>query len=88
LAGGAFGRRPDGRDEAQRLLLSPLRLAADEARAADIAFRRVRANLDREMGWLRDGLATVELRADDVAVAPMHKLLKPDNRGHTFYCED
>jgi hypothetical protein len=40
------------------------------------------------MGWLRDGLATVELEAEEIATAPMHKLLKPDNRGHTFYGED
>jgi len=37
------------------------------------------------MGWLRDGLATVELAADEVVVAPIHKLLKPDNQGHSFY---
>jgi len=50
-------------------------------------FNRVRANLDAEFRWLRDGLATIELDAEQVAVAPMHKLLKPDNRGHTFYTE-
>ena len=38
-------------------------LAADEARAAKIAIERVRANLDAQMGWLRDGLATVALQA-------------------------
>ena len=60
-------------------------LALNEAGAIDVAFRRVRANLDKTMGWLRDGLATVELDAAEIAAAPMHKLLKPDNRGHTFY---
>jgi len=63
-------------------------LAANETRAAKAAFERVRANLDRQMGWFRDGLATVALEAEEIATAPMHKLLKPDNRGHTFYGED
>jgi hypothetical protein len=63
-------------------------LAGDEAKAAKTAFQRVRANLDDQTGWLRDGLATMELQAEEVATAPMHKLLKPDNRGHTFYNED
>ena len=63
-------------------------LAANEASAAEAAFKRVRENLDSQMGWLRDGLATVQLEAEEVATAPVHKLLKPDNRGHTFYGED
>jgi hypothetical protein len=62
-------------------------LAHNEATAIDVALRRVRANLDTKMGWMRDGLATVALHAEEVAAAPMHKLLKPDNRGHTFYTE-
>ena len=62
-------------------------LASSEAGAIDVSFRRVRANLDRKMRWLRDGLATVELYAEQVAAAPMFKLLKPDNLGHTFYTE-
>src|SRR5690242_17445898 len=62
-------------------------LAHNETGAIERAFRRVRANLDKQMGWLRDGLATVDLRAEEVAVAPMRKLLKPENRGHTFHIE-
>lgn len=62
-------------------------LASSEAAAIDTAFNRVRANLDREMGWLREGLATVELDAEEVAAAPIYKLLRPDNRGHTFYLD-
>src|SRR3954453_13995119 len=62
-------------------------LAANKAAAIDTALRRVRGNLDREMGWLRDGLVTVELHAEEVAAASMRKLLKRDNRGHTFYSE-
>jgi len=63
-------------------------LASNKAGAIDTAFRRVRENIDREMGWLRDGLATVEFEAEEVTAAPMHKLLKPDNRGHTFYTKE
>lgn len=60
--------------------------AAEEA--TEKAFRRVRDNLDKRTGWLRDGTALLTLEAEEVAVAPVHKLLKPDNRGHTFYAED
>jgi hypothetical protein len=60
-------------------------LAANEDEAVETAFRRVRDNLDHQFGWLRDGLATVELEAEEVATAPIRKLLKGDNRGHTFY---
>jgi hypothetical protein len=62
-------------------------LAPNETAAAETAFRRVRDNLDKEMGWVRDGLATVQLQTEEVAKAAMYKLLKPDNRGHTFYEE-
>lgn len=62
-------------------------LALNEEAASAVAFRRVLANLDRQMGWLRDGLATVALEAEEVAPAPIGKLLRPNNRGHTFYTE-
>lgn len=63
-------------------------LASDEENATRIAFRRVRTNLDRSVRWLSDGSATLTLEADEVCAAPMHRLLKPDNRGHTFYEAD
>jgi hypothetical protein len=63
-------------------------LAANEAQAARRAFERVRANLDSQTGWLRQGLATVGLQAEKIEGAPMHKLLKRDNRGHSFYAEE
>ncbi len=63
-------------------------LADGEASAVKTAFQRVRANLDDQTGWFRDELAKVELEAEEVAAAPMRKLLKPDNRGHTFYHEE
>ena len=63
-------------------------LAANESAAAEIALRRVQQNLDSQTAWLRDGFATVELDAERVNAAPLHKLLKPDNRGHSFYERD
>jgi hypothetical protein len=57
--------------------------AKGEAEAA--AFARVRKNLDRQTGWISRGLATLELEAEEVAAAPMRKLLKRENQGHTFY---
>jgi hypothetical protein len=57
-------------------------LSTDETSAAEKAFYRVKENLKDLVG---EGEATVELEAEEVAVAPMHKLLKPDNRGHSFY---
>ncbi len=60
-------------------------LASSEAVASETAVHRVRLNLDEQTGWLRDGLATLELEAEKVAFAPVRKLLKPDNRGHAFY---
>lgn len=63
-------------------------LASDEENAARKAFSRVRANLDRGGRWLSDGSATLTLEADEVCRAPIHGLLKPGNRGHTFYDED
>jgi hypothetical protein len=63
-------------------------LAADEQQAAKIAFARVRLNLDRDNGWLSDGSADLALQAEEVSIAPFLKLLRPDNRGHTFYQEE
>lgn len=80
LGSGALGTAKPAGFYAHRYVL-----AADEAGAADAALRRVRANIDRQFGWLRDGLATVQLYAEEVAAAPLYKLLKADNRGHTFY---
>lgn len=62
-------------------------LADDEKAAKDKAFRRVTANLDREFVWLSSGAAEVVLEAAEVSLATVVKLLRPDNRGHTFYCE-
>lgn len=63
-------------------------LATDERRATDHAFARVRSNLDRYGRWLSNGNAILTLEAEEVHEAPFYKLLKPDNRGHTFYEED
>jgi hypothetical protein len=63
-------------------------LAQTEADAREKAFRRVRDNLDAQTNWLRDGLVRLRMRAEELSVAPMHKLLMPENRGHTFYTGD
>lgn len=63
-------------------------LSADAESAKTKAFERVRNNLDQEMGWLSKGWATLALEADAVVQASMLKLVRPDNRGHTFYTED
>jgi hypothetical protein len=63
-------------------------LAANEREAAEIAFHRVRASLDKESDWLAKGLATIDLEAEETAAAPMHNLLRKENRGHSFYEED
>lgn len=60
-------------------------LASNEGEAAAVAIRRVRENLEKQTGWIGAGLAALELEAEELTIAPMHKLLKPDNRGHTFY---
>lgn len=57
-------------------------LASGEEEAAAKAFRRVRANLG---DWLQDDVAILNLEVEEVSVAPIHKLMKPDNRGHSFY---
>lgn len=61
--------------------------ADDEKVAQDKAFQRVADNLEREFGWLSSGAALLDFDAAEVSVAPIHKLLKPDNKGHTFYVE-
>ena len=63
-------------------------LASGVHQARDKAFARVGANLERQTGWISRGAATLDLQADEVVEAGMHKLLKPDNRGHTFYDQE
>lgn len=60
-------------------------LASDVEQAKEKAFRRVRENLENQIHWVSEGSATLELEAEEVIDAPIHKLLKRDNRGHTFY---
>ncbi len=63
-------------------------LASDQEVARASAFSRVQSNLEKQTGWISGGLADLDLNAEEVTPAPMHKLLKPDNRGHTFYDGD
>ena len=83
LAANEFGALKPAGFYCHRYILAPNRL-----KAADTALNRVRVNLYSEFGWLRDGLATVQLKAEEITTAPMHKLLKPDSRGHSFYSEE
>ena len=74
-AGDAGGTRPQG-FYAHRYVL-----ASNEDEATELAFRRVRDNLDKQTGWIERGIAALTLEAEEVAAAPLRKLLKPDNRG-------
>ena len=60
-------------------------LASGYKDAAERAFRRVRKNLEKQTGWIGQGLAKLTLEAEELTPAPMSKLMKRDNRGHTFY---
>jgi hypothetical protein len=79
----------DGGDKSQPLGFFCHRyvLASSISSAQDTAFRRVRDNLDRQTGWLSLNQVKLELNAEEVTPAPIFRLLKPDNRGHTFYNE-
>ena len=60
-------------------------LAHNEHEATESAFRRVRRNLDQETNWVGNGSAVLNLEAEEVTTASIHKLLMPENRGHAFY---
>ena len=60
-------------------------LASDAQVARELAFSPVAKNLEKRTGWIGAGLATVEFDAEELIPAPMHNVLKPDDRGHTFY---
>lgn len=62
-------------------------LAADEDEARVRAFCRVSDNLDRQFGWLSSDAASIDLEAEEVSIAPIHKVFKPDNKGHSFYTD-
>lgn len=60
-------------------------LASSIRNAQDAAFRRVRENLDRQRGWIKAKAVKLELAAEETTPAHIYHLMKPDNRGHTFY---
>jgi hypothetical protein len=60
-------------------------LASSVQIAQDAAFRRVRDNLDKATGRLSTSAAEVDLEAEEAVPAPIWHLLKPADRGHTFY---
>lgn len=63
-------------------------LASSIHHAQEAGFRRVRENLDRQTGWIRAKEVKLEMEAAEITSAPLYQLLKPDNRGHTFYESD
>lgn len=63
-------------------------LASSYEKAAEMAFKKVRSNLDRDRHWISDGSATLTLEAEEVSRAPMYRLLRPDNPGHSFYVDE
>lgn len=63
-------------------------LASNEKDAASTAFKRVLKNFDDQFGWLKEGFATLDLEVDSIAPCELYKLLKTDNRGHTFYLQE
>ena len=63
-------------------------LASGYEDAVQKAFRRVRKNLEKQTGWIGQGLAKLTLEAQELTPAPVRKLLRRDNRGHTFYESD
>lgn len=60
-------------------------LASSVYDAQKAAFLRVRENLDRQTGWITSRGVKLEMEVEEIATAPIYYLLKPDNRGHTFY---
>jgi hypothetical protein len=63
-------------------------LASGEGQAEAAAFRRVRENLEKQTGWIGSRQAALDLEAEELTTAPMYKLLRPDNRGHSFYLDE
>jgi hypothetical protein len=59
--------------------------ASSYQEATEKAFLRVRNSLERQTGWIGQGLAKLTLEAEELAPAPMTKLLRRGNRGQTFY---
>ena len=60
-------------------------LASGFEDAAKKAFRIVRRNLERQTGWLGQGVAKLTREAQELKPAPIHKLLRPGRRVRDFY---
>ena len=60
-------------------------LASGFEEAAEKAFRHIRRNLEKQTGWLGQGLAKLTLEAEELKPAPLHKLLRPGRRVRGFY---
>jgi hypothetical protein len=60
-------------------------LASTIQNAQKTAFRRVRDNFDTRTGWVKARGVKLVLEAEETSPASIYQLLRPDNRGHTFY---
>mgnify|MGYP003575142496 CR=1 FL=1 len=60
-------------------------LASGFEEAAEKAFRHVRKCLEKQTGWLKQGLAKLTLEAEELKPAPLHKLLRRNRRVRDFY---
>jgi hypothetical protein len=60
-------------------------LASGYEEAAEKAFNRVRKNLEKQTGWVGQGLAKLSLEAAELRPAAIHKLLRRGRRVKDFY---
>ena len=60
-------------------------LASGYEDAVDRAFNRVRKNLEKQTGWMRQGLAKLTLEATELKPAPMYMLLRRRRKVKDFY---
>jgi hypothetical protein len=60
-------------------------VASGYKEAAEKAFHRIRKNLEKQTGWLKQGLVRLTLEAEELSPAPFRKLLRRTDKGHAFY---
>lgn len=60
-------------------------LASGFEEAVEKAFRLVRRNLEKQTGWLKQGVAKLTLEAEELKPAPIHMLLRRNRRVRDFY---
>ncbi|HXG80549.1 MAG TPA: hypothetical protein VNJ05_01985 [Sphingomicrobium sp.] len=60
-------------------------LASGFEEAAEKAFRHVRKCLEKQTGWLKQGVAKLTLEAQELKPAPIHKIFKRGSKVSDFY---